>query len=250
VPDPEVPPVPVGGAAPAPESPGEAGPPLPYTADADTEASGPLDPAVEPAVEAVEPAVEAVEPAVEAVEPAEPPRRRVLLEWGAVIAVAVVAALLLRTFVIQLYFIPSGSMEPTLKVNDKVLVNRLSYDFHGVHRGDVIVFKKPATDYAPGITDLIKRVIGLPGETVSASGGHVYINGNLLKEPWLPKGVTTGNFGPYTDSKNCYFVMGDNRDNSADSRYIDSGRPGCIPGNLIIGRAFMITWPPSRIGGL
>jgi signal peptidase I len=226
VPDPEVPPVPASDTGPAPESGGDAVAPFPYMAAGEVSPGRPVEPAVG--------------------EPVTPPRRRrVLIEWGAVIAVAVIAALLLRTFVIQLYFIPSGSMEPTLQVNDKVLVNRLSYDFHGVHRGDVIVFKKPPNDYAPGITDLIKRVIGLPGDTVSASGGHVYVNGNLLNEPWLPKGVTTGNFGPYTDGKSCYFVMGDNRGNSSDSRDI-----GCVSGKLIIGRAFMITWPPGRIGGL
>jgi len=135
-----------------------------------------------------------------------------LIEWGVILLVALLAALLLRTFVVQPYFIPSGSMEPTLEVNDKVLVNKLSYDFHSVHRGDVIVFKTPADDRSPGIKDLIKRVIGLPGETISAAGGYVYINGVRLNESWLPKvdrGVT---FGLKTTliPPGEYFVMGDN----------------------------------------
>ena len=162
-----------------------------------------------------------------------------------VLVVAVAAAVLLRTFVIQPYYIPSGSMEPTLMVGDKVLVNKLSYDFHSVHRGDVIVFKKPPHDYTPAIKDLIKRVIGLPNETISGMNGHVYINGHELNEPWLRKGVYTSNFGPVHIPPGYYFVMGDNRTNSADSRVI-----GPIPGSLIVGRAFLIVWPLGRIGTL
>jgi signal peptidase I len=156
--------------------------------------------------------------------------------------VAVLAAVGLRTFVVQPFYIPSGSMEPTLIVGDKVLVNKLSYDFHSVHRGDVIVFKKPPNDFSPGIKDLIKRVIGLPGETISARDGSVYINGQKLKESWLPKGVTTADFGPVRIPSGQYFVMGDNRGDSADSRVF-----GPITKNLIIGRAFLLVWPPSRI---
>lgn len=171
--------------------------------------------------------------------------RRTIIEWGAILVVAVLAAVLLRSFVIQPYFIPSGSMEPTLRVGDKVLVNKLSYHFHGVHRGDVVVFKKPPNDYTPDIKDLIKRVIGLPNESISAQGGHVYINGRELKEPWLPKNVVTTNFGPVHVPPGDFFVMGDNRTNSADSRVI-----GPIPGSLIVGRAFLIVWPIGHIGTL
>ncbi|HET9077829.1 MAG TPA: signal peptidase I [Acidimicrobiales bacterium] len=178
--------------------------------------------------------------------PDRPPRRtrtrRAVLEWVAILVVAVLAAVVLRSFVVQPYFIPSGSMEPTLMIGDKVLVNKLSYDFHSVHRGDVIVFKKPPNDYSPGIKDLIKRVIGLPGETISARGGSVYIDGRPLPEPWLPKGTTTANFAPVHVPAGDYFVMGDNRGNSADSRVI-----GPISGSLIVGRAFLIIWPVGRI---
>ena len=179
---------------------------------------------------------------------ARPPSKRSwrgAVEWGVILVVAVVAALLLRAFVVQPYYIPSGSMEPTLNVGDKVLVNKLSYDFHSVHRGDIIVFKKPANDYSPGIKDLIKRVIGMPGETISASGGHITINGNQLPEPWLPRGTTTADFAPVRVPPGQYFVMGDNRGNSADSRVI-----GPIAKNLIVGRAFLLVWPIGRIGTL
>jgi signal peptidase I len=169
-------------------------------------------------------------------------RRKTIIEWLIILLVAVLVAVGLRTFVVQPFYIPSGSMEPTLIVGDKVLVNKLSYDFHSVHRGDVIVFKKPPNDYSPGIKDLIKRVIGLPGEAISARGGSVYINGQILKESWLPKGVTTGDFGPVRIPPGEYFMMGDNRGDSADSRVF-----GPIKKNLIIGRAFLLVWPPSRI---
>jgi signal peptidase I len=181
----------------------------------------------------------------------------VVVEWGVILVVAVLAAILIRTFVVQPFFIPSGSMEPTLMVNDRVLVNKLSYDFHSVHRGDIVVFKKPADDTTPGITDLVKRVIGLPGETISAQNGHVYINGQQLKEPWLPNGVATGQFpssipgclpapaGACLIPSGDYFMMGDNRGDSADSRII-----GPVPGKLFIGRVFVRVWPLSRLGWL
>jgi signal peptidase I len=169
----------------------------------------------------------------------------VVIEWVAVLAVAVLAAFLIRAFVFEPFFIPSGSMEPTLKVGDRVLVNKLSYDAHSVHRGDVVVFARPANDFTPGIKDLIKRVIGLPGETVSGQNGAVYINGQRLKEPWLPKNDPTAPFPAVVVPAGDYFVMGDNRGNSADSRVL-----GPIAGDLIVGRAFIRVWPISRIGGL
>lgn len=176
--------------------------------------------------------------------------RRTIIEWGAILIVAVLAAVVLRAFVVQPYFIPSGSMEPTLKIGDKVLVNKLSYHVHSIRRGDVIVFKRPAwdVDTANNVTDLIKRVIGLPGETISANNGHVYINGQALKEPWLPKGPTsyTANFGPVHIPAGRYFVMGDNRPDSSDSRFV----LGPIPSSLIVGRAFIIVWPLSHLGTL
>jgi signal peptidase I len=178
--------------------------------------------------------------------PKDKPRStRVAIEWGAILVVAIVAAILIRSFVVQPFFIPSGSMEPTLKVGDRVLVNKLSYDVHSVHRGDIVVFNKPPNDYSPGVKDLIKRVIGLPGETISAQAGQVDINGHPLHESWLPQGVTTENFGPVVIPQGRYFMMGDNRGDSADSRVF-----GPVSSKLFIGRAFVLVWPLSRLGWL
>jgi signal peptidase I len=184
-------------------------------------------------------------------QPAAPPSGRkrkslrLAIEWGAILVVAVVAAILIRSFVVQPFYIPSGSMEPTLHVGDRVLVNKLSYNFHSVHRGDIVVFDKPPNDTTPGVKDLIKRVIGLPGETISGQGGQVYINNHPLAEPWLPKGETTQPFPSTRIPAGDYFMMGDNRGDSADSRLI-----GPIPKHLFIGRAFLRVWPLSRIGTL
>jgi signal peptidase I len=169
----------------------------------------------------------------------------VLGEWLVILAIAVLAAFLIRSFAIEPFYIPSGSMQPTLKIGDRVLVNKLSYDVHSVHRGDIVVFKKPPNDYSPGVKDLIKRVIGLPGETISAHDGVVFIDGRRLSEPWLPKGEITSPFSPVFVPKGHYFMMGDNRGDSADSRII-----GPVTDKLFIGRAFVRVWPVSRIGGI
>jgi signal peptidase I len=175
---------------------------------------------------------------------------RSAVEWVAVIVGALVVALVVKTFLFQAFYIPSGSMEPTLRKGDRVLVNKLSYDLHDVHRGDIVVFKLPPDKVGPdGIKDLIKRVIGLPNEVIESRDGQVYIDGKLLKEPYLPKGVTTNNppIQKQTVPKDHIFVMGDNRDNSADSRFANRGP---IPINTIVGRAFLEVWPPADIGGL
>jgi signal peptidase I len=137
-------------------------------------------------------------------------------------------------------------MVPQLEKGDRVLVNKLSYHFHDVHRGDIVVFERPPNEPAdPLIKDLIKRVIALPGETVSNdSSGHVMINGHRLKEPYLKGGVTTtGMEAPHKIPANEYWVMGDNRSNSKDSRYF-----GPIQKKLIVGRAFIRVWPVSSFG--
>ena len=195
---------------------------------------------------ALEPVVPADTP-IEVTAPPPPSRRsrKVLIEWLVILAVAVLAAFLIRSFAIEPFFIPSGSMEPTLQIGDRVLVNKLSYDLHSVHRGDIVVFKKPPNDYSPGVTDLIKRVIGLPGETISARDGVVFIDGRALPEPWLPKGETTATFAPVLIPHAEYFMMGDNRGDSADSRII-----GPVTDKLFIGRAFVRVWPLSRLGGI
>src|SRR5690242_1526069 len=128
------------------------------------------------------------EPVVEGAVPPTTKRHstaRQALEWLGFVAVALVIALLIKTFLFQAFYIPSESMVPTLKIHDRVLVNKLSYKLHSVHRGDIVVFTRPPRE-ASDIKDLVKRVIGLPGETVEGRDGHIYINGQLLKEPYLP----------------------------------------------------------------
>jgi signal peptidase I len=188
--------------------------------------------------------------------------RHALVEWIVIVVVALVAALLIKTFAVQAFFIPSASMEPTLMIKDRVLVNKLSYDFHPVHVGDIIVFRRPPNDNSMNIGDLIKRVVGLPGQTIGVSNCRVYINGKQLSQPYLPAGweetsspyctawPTAGCAGsclpnPYTIPQGDYFVMGDNRGDSFDSRYW-----GPLPASYIVGRAFVRMWPPNRIGSL
>jgi signal peptidase I len=178
-----------------------------------------------------------------------PSSTRRALEWLVIIAIAVLVALGLRIFVFQTFWIPSGSMYPTLKVNDRILVNKLSYRFHGVGRGDIIVFRAPPkVEQACETLDkvLVKRVIGLPGETISARNDNIYIDGKEIAQPWLPKhdpNTTTPAFGPRSIPANNYFVMGDNRTMSCDSRSW-----GFVPRSDIIGKAEMRIWPLDRLG--
>jgi signal peptidase I len=174
-----------------------------------------------------------------------PSLRRRLFEWLIIAAIAVSVALLLRIFVVQTFYIPSPSMTPTLKVGDRILVNKLAYRLHGVGRGDIIVFRRPpAEDCGTPVTDLVKRVIGLPGETISDKNGTVFIDGRVLAQPWLPKNdpnTYTPSFGPVKIGPNSYFVMGDDRTVSCDSRYW-----GTVSRSLIIGKVEMRIWPIRR----
>ena len=153
---------------------------------------------------------------------------------------ALLVAFLIKSFLLQAFYIPSPSMTPTLQVDDRVLVNKLSYDLHGVHRGDIVVFRSPQDGPEK---DLIKRVVGLPGDTVEGRDGHVVLNGKELPEPYLPDGVQTATFDLVTVSAGHYWVMGDNRPNSSDSRVF-----GPIPESRIIGRAFIKVWPLGSLG--
>ncbi len=187
--------------------------------------------------------------------PANPRPTRWIKEAVIVVVVAVLVAVLLRAFVVQTFFIPSGSMEPTLQIGDRILVNKLSYHLHGVDRGDIVVFSRPPTENCggPEVNDLVKRVIGLPGDVVSLSGGYVYIDGKRLDESWLPaseQAITVpgppGNGSnlarPYKVPTNDYFVMGDNRTDSCDSRYW-----GPISKSLIVGKVELRVWPLSSL---
>jgi signal peptidase I len=187
--------------------------------------------------------------------PAQAGRHQALVEWIVIVVVALVAALLIKTFAVQAFYIPSPSMYPTLKPGDRVLVNKLSYDFHSVHVGDIIVFRRPPKDDSPGINDLIKRVVATGGETLYVNNCNIYINGKVELQPWLPKGYqdpgspycTTWPSGTYPDPfkvpKGDFFVMGDNRKDSYDSRYW-----GPLPGDYVVGRAFVRMWPLDRVG--
>ncbi len=196
----------------------------------------------------------AAEPTVD--EPVPPiSAGRWIREGVIVIVVAVLVAVLLRAFVVQTFYIPSGSMEPTLQIGDRILVNKLSYHLHAVDRGDIVVFARPPAENCggPPVNDLVKRIIGLPGDRISLSGGYVYIDGKKLDESWLPpseQGITTPGPAnspsslatPYRVPKDDYFVMGDNRADSCDSRYW-----GPISKSLIVGKVEMRVWPISSI---
>ncbi|HEV7524987.1 MAG TPA: signal peptidase I [Acidimicrobiia bacterium] len=182
-----------------------------------------------------------------------PPHKRkakpawaVALEWTILIVSALTIALLIKTFLFQAFYIPSDSMVPTLKTNDRVIVNKLSYDLHAVHRGDIIVFKSPP-NVDPSVKDLVKRVIGLPGETIEGrADGHIYINGKVLVEKYLPTGTQPGpSFLAIKVPPDSYWVMGDNRSNSRDSRFFPEH---FIRKKDIIGRVFLRIWPPNRLG--
>lgn len=168
-----------------------------------------------------------------------------MVEWAVVIVGAILVAFLVKTFLVQAFEIPSPSMEMTLVKGDRVLVNKLSYEVHDVHRGDILVFERPEGESDSQITDLIKRVIALPGETVEAQNGQILIDGEPLDEPYLDEGVTTGDFDPVTIPEGQYFMMGDNRGDSRDSRFF-----GPIAEETIVGRAFFRVWPLGDISTL
>lgn len=173
-----------------------------------------------------------------------PARRRrrwnPIVEWVVVIAVALGAAFVVRTFVFQQYVIDGPSMRPTLQPGDRVLLNKLSYRAHDVNRGDVVVF-----DRVQGTRhdDLIKRVIALEGETIRIENCAVFIDGEELAEPYLADDVRAGRCGtssmaPLTVPDGQVFVLGDNRPESSDSRAF-----GPIDTDKIRGRAFVVLWP-------
>lgn len=167
----------------------------------------------------------------------------VIIEWLLIISLAVGVAMLVRGFVVQTFFIPSPSMTPTLNVHDRLLVDKVTLSAREIRRGDIIVFRRPEGFNDPTIKDLIKRVIGLPGDTVEGRDGTVWVNGKALPEPYLPKGRTTEPFAPAKVAVDNYFVMGDNRAQSYDSRFW-----GTVERESVIGRALVRVWPISRIG--
>lgn len=163
-----------------------------------------------------------------------------LLDWVKIIAIAVAAAVFLNYFVVINSKVPSGSMEPTIETGSRMIGFRLSYILNEPERGDIIIFKYPDDESVY----YVKRIIGLPGETVEIKDGFVYIDGQILSEDYLSV-TTEGDFGPYEVPEGCYFVLGDNRNNSHDSRYWTNTY---VPEENIVGRALFCYWPLDNIG--
>jgi len=164
--------------------------------------------------------------------------RSVSYEYLDSIIVAGLTALFLINYVVRTFYIPSGSMKPTLLPNDYILVNEFLYRFRAPERGDVIVFKPPL----PKAPDYIKRLIGKGGEKLEVKKGKVYINDTPIVEPYIME-MPDYDYGPVIIPPEHYFVMGDNRNNSEDSHIW-----GFLPKKNIVGKAFLIFWPPRRIG--
>ncbi len=174
-------------------------------------------------------------PAHRARRQAAPSGWRWWMEWLAVVLVALVLAFGVRAYVAQMFYIPSGSMLPTLQIGDRIVVDKLSYRLHDIQRGDVVVFRRPPLEHAD-YSDLVKRVIGLPGDTIASVDGRVTIDGKPLAEPWLPhpEPVTAPSpvpeafslSHPYTVPAGEYFVMGDNRTNSSHPGQSGGGQDG------------------------
>lgn len=147
-----------------------------------------------------------------------------------------------RPFVVEAFFIPSESMVPTLEIGDRVFVNKFIYRFTDPERGDVIVFRS----VEGGDEDLIKRVVGVPGDEISVQDGTLFVNNERLEEPYINDEIQDNSFfGPLTVSEGEVFAMGDNRANSRDSRFF-----GPVPYENIEGEAFVTFWPLTRIGPL
>lgn len=173
--------------------------------------------------------------------------------WGGALLWALVISAVLRAGVVQASWVPSGSMEPALLPGDHMLVNKLCYDiklpFTGLvllplgtpQRGDVVVFKNPQGQGS----DFVKRIMGLPGETVEMRGKALYVNGRRLRHDWGRYGRHPNrgdHFGPVRVPAGRYFMMGDNRDNSFDSRFWNQGQGGFVPREDIVGRAEVVLW--------
>lgn len=174
--------------------------------------------------------------------------RREIREWVEAILVALILTLIIRTFVVQAFKIPSESMYPTLMVGDKLFVNKFIYRFRDPERGEIIVFKYPENPSK----DFIKRVIGVPGDTVEIRNGDIFINNKKWNPPAEINGNIYYNQDPYAGSgqiltipNESYFVLGDNSISSRDSRYW-----GFVPKDLLVGKAFVRWWPLNRIGRL
>jgi signal peptidase I len=192
----------------------------------------------------------------------------VVRETVVLVALAVLLAVVFKTFLVAAFYIPSGSMESTLNISDRVLVEKVSYRFGDVERGDVVVFvhddpgfetsgpSNPVTGFfsslgqavgvvPPSDRDFIKRVVGIPGDRITCRGGALYRNDQRVPEPYLDQGTTTDGCRQTTVAPGQLYVMGDNRGNSQDSRSF-----GTIDRSDVVGRAFVRIWPLNHIGWL
>lgn len=189
-----------------------------------------------------------------------------LRDLPAVLFFALLLAILVKTFLVQAFFIPSPSMIPTLEIDDRVLVSKIAYRFGGPAPGDLVVFDSPLARNAPdetlwesavrnvvealgvqpvGVEDVIKRVVAVAGDRIEIRNNRVMVNGAILDEPYLAPDFQMWDLAPTYVPAGHLWVMGDNRDNSHDSR-----RFGPIPSDSVVGRAFVRIWPVSRLGGL
>lgn len=188
-----------------------------------------------------------------------PKPARVALDWIFTIIGAIAIVLAIKAWVVNPYRIPTSSMEPTLhcarpgpqceaKISDRVLADRITYHFRDPHRGEIIVFKTPkaARQECSGTSDsgvFVKRLVGLPGETISEKRGYIYVNGKKLIENYIQPGRRgMRNTDPRRVPKGMYFFLGDNRASSCDSRDW-----GPVPRSNLIGKVFMTYWPPFRV---
>lgn len=190
-----------------------------------------------------------------------------LRELPVLLLIAFVLAFVLRTFVLQVFYIPSSSMEPTLRIDDRMVVEKVTYRFREPRRGEIVVFEGdsfgvPSNDRGPVVRavrgvgqflgvvpasarDFVKRVIGLPGDEVVIEDGRVFVNGQPLAEPYV-RFDDGSDYGPVSVPDGHLFFLGDNRPNSSDSRRA----LGFVERDQVVGRALVVIWPPGHMGGL
>ena len=163
-------------------------------------------------------------------------------DWIISILIAVVLAFFIRYIIVELYMVEGPSMQPTLVTNERLVVNKFIYRFKTPQHGDIVVFRYPRDPSR----DFIKRVIGVPGDTIEVNDGRVFVNGQLQNEPYILE-RTRGFYPLETVPEGHIFVMGDNRNNSEDSRFSDVG---FVPYDLVKGKAIVIFWPLDNMKAL
>lgn len=177
------------------------------------------------------------------------PNKNIFAEWLGVLVAGFVIAMVLRAFVVQSFYIPSPSMENTLLVNDRIILNKLAYNYGSIKHGDIVVFRRPPGEADVEIKDLVKRVIALPGETIESRQGKVFINGQPIDEPYLKPKSVTNNLPSTVVPKGHVFVMGDNRNDSKDSRVFGPLSESLVEGRAVL-RYKMWQLPPDRFAVL